>query len=269
MSQDSHINATIACGDKEMLLSYDGSFSGFLCTIFYLFERKLCRVQIQKSWNLQPTFCCEVHNIFSDETKALRVWKGLQKKAGIEFSHQLYASFLSEKSKIEDLLYRVIIHIFEHDSNRSTDFGHQDILKVAQISKMVGREKHRMEAFVRFRLTKDEIYFSTIEPDFDVLPLIRKHFTSRYADQKWLIYDLKRKYGLFYDLRDAQFIELSENRDRVRKTSVIFHEDETAYEELWKNYFQSTNIAARKNLKLHIQHVPKRYWKYLSEKAPL
>ena len=33
-----------------------------------------------------------------------------------------------------------------------------------------------------------------------------------------------------------------------------------------KNYFKSTNIVARKNTKLHTQHVPKRYWKYLTEK---
>ncbi|RZJ49641.1 MAG: DUF4130 domain-containing protein, partial [Chryseobacterium sp.] len=25
-------------------------------------------------------------------------------------------------------------------------------------------------------------------------------------------------------------------------------------------------IVERKNLKLHVQHVPKRYWKYLTEK---
>ena len=37
---------------------------------------------------------------------------------------------------------------------------------------------------------------------------------------------------------------------------------------MWKDYFDSTNIKERKNMKLHIRHVPKRYWKYLSEKQP-
>jgi hypothetical protein len=30
-----------------------------------------------------------------------------------------------------------------------------------------------------------------------------------------------------------------------------------------------TNIKERKNDKLHVQHVPKRYWKYLTEKKML
>ncbi|MGK4566274.1 DUF4130 domain-containing protein [Flavobacterium sp. 3HN19-14] len=41
---------------------------------------------------------------------------------------------------------------------------------------------------------------------------------------------------------------------------------EGLYALLWNDYFKSTNIPARKNMKLHLQHVPKRYWKYLTEK---
>lgn len=38
------------------------------------------------------------------------------------------------------------------------------------------------------------------------------------------------------------------------------------YQMLWQKYFNNTNIAARKNIKLHIQHVPKQYREYLTEK---
>lgn len=31
-------------------------------------------------------------------------------------------------------------------------------------------------------------------------------------------------------------------------------------------HFKSTNITERKNTKLHVQHIPKRYWRYLTEK---
>jgi probable DNA metabolism protein len=43
-------------------------------------------------------------------------------------------------------------------------------------------------------------------------------------------------------------------------------EKEVEYQVLWKSYFDSVNIKERKNPKLHLQHVPRRYWKYLSEK---
>jgi probable DNA metabolism protein len=48
----------------------------------------------------------------------------------------------------------------------------------------------------------------------------------------------------------------------------VYDEKESLYQELWKQYFDSVNIKARRNMKLHIQHVPKRYWKYLIEKQP-
>jgi probable DNA metabolism protein len=46
-------------------------------------------------------------------------------------------------------------------------------------------------------------------------------------------------------------------------------EKEELYQRLWQQYFTSVNIAARKNTKLHIQHMPKRYWKFLPEKQKL
>jgi len=125
-----------------------------------------------------------------------------------------------------------------------------------------------MEAFVRFQLTHDGVYFSNIEPDFDVLPLISKHFRSRYADQQWLIYDVKRNYGIFYDLNSVEIISLDLQEihtNSIRKTNA-FTTEEYDYQDLWNNYFKSTNIKSRINMKLHTQHVPKRYWKYMSEK---
>ncbi|HCV81945.1 MAG TPA: DNA metabolism protein, partial [Zunongwangia profunda] len=47
----------------------------------------------------------------------------------------------------------------------------------------------------------------------------------------------------------------------------VLHENEISFQKLWKSYFESTNIKSRKNTKLHLQHVPKRYWKYLTEKT--
>ena len=106
-----------------------------------------------------------------------------------------------------------------------------------------------------------------VEPDYNVLPLLIDHFKNRYADQRWLIYDGKRKYGIYYNLETVETIELSFSEDvKQGGLAIAFAEEEAMYQSLWKNYFQSVNIKARKNTKLHILHMPKRYWKYLPEK---
>ena len=112
------------------------------------------------------------------------------------------------------------------------------------------------------------MFYCGIDPDFNVIPLIMKHFKDRYADQKWLIYDLKRHYGIFYDLENVEEVYLTEeDQQRLNGLSKeLVAEKEGMYADLWVNYFKSTNIVARKNMKLHTRHVPKRYWKYLTEK---
>jgi len=255
---------------KEKTLIYDGTFDGFLTAVFYVFEYKLKHVKIQNKNNTQNGLFSEIEEIVTDENKAYRVWKGLKGKLSKHGHFQLYYAFLSEQPNVENLLLDYIKYAFEKNTKVDKDFSHSSVLKIAQIAKMVGREKHRMEAFVRFKLTKDEIYFANVEPDFNVLPLILKHFKRRYADQKWVIYDIKRKYGIFYNLEKVEFIDMEfpSNYDFTKTNADYFAEKEFDFQQLWKNYFDSTNIDSRKNMKLHIRHVPKRYWKYLSEKQP-
>jgi probable DNA metabolism protein len=123
-----------------------------------------------------------------------------------------------------------------------------------QTAKKVRREKHRMEAFIRFQLTKDNLYYAICQPDFNVLPLIEKHFRTRYADQRWLIYDALRKYGIYYDLEKVERVEINFNEDTSNGHDIsnIYDDNEELYQTLWQQYFKSVNIVARKNTRLHI-----------------
>lgn len=251
-------------------LLYDGTFEGFLSCVFAVYERKLGEVTIQKNGERQNNLFGSSLFITTDVAHSDRVWKGLKDKLSTFGRSTIYYTFLSELPEIESLLMTYIRYVFDYKGKNSVekDFGNPTVLKVAQIAKQVGREKHRMEAFVRFKLTKDEVYFANVEPDFNVLPLITKHFKSRYADQKWMIYDIRRHYGIYYNLEKVEVMEMQfdANFDFTKTSDKFFTQSELDFQQLWKDYFKSTNIASRKNTKLHIQYVPKRYWKYLSEK---
>ena len=255
---------------QSKTLIYDGTFDGFLCAVFHVYEYKLKDVTIKNKFTAQSQLFSDNENIITETEKANRVWNGIKNKTSRTGSYQLYYTFLSEKEGVESIMLDAIRYILSSNLNSDKDYSHPSILQIAQIAKMVGREKHRMEAFVRFKLTKDHIYFANIEPDFNVLPLIIKHFKSRYADQKWMIYDIKRAYGIYYDLEKVDIIniELPSGFNFTKTDSDYFAEEEFEFQKLWQDYFRSTNIASRKNMKLHTQHVPKRYWKYLSEKQP-
>ncbi|GAB3415577.1 TIGR03915 family putative DNA repair protein [Niabella aquatica] len=252
-----------------MYYLFDGSYAGFLCCVFESFERE--------EWNVIPLtpqqftgdFFSDKREIFTHPAKARRVQYGLQKKTGTEKSKDFFRAFLSEDKKAWGACFKIITAIFKTGVTILENFGNADVLYFTQTLKKVGRERHRMKAFVRFQKSSDGMYFALIEPDFNVLPLISDFFRKRYADQPWLIYDMKRKYGLLYNKVAVSEVTLSPEQKQSLTAPVIAisaDEQDEKFQRLWQQYFKSTNIEARKNIKLHLQHVPKRYWKYLVEK---
>jgi probable DNA metabolism protein len=43
-------------------------------------------------------------------------------------------------------------------------------------------------------------------------------------------------------------------------------EDEDLFQKMWKSYYKSMTIKERINPKLHRQNMPRRFWRYLTEK---
>ncbi len=250
--------------NTQLVLLYDGSFDGFLSTVFHIYDQKIKQPHIRKIQNATNQLFIITEEVSTEKSKATRVWKGLQSKTTKTQQTKIFKAFLSEIKGVENALLRYIQYIFLNTINtKNIDYSNKDILKISQVAQMVGREKHRMEAFVRFQLTKDNIYAATIEPDFNILPLIIHHFKDRYADQKWLIYDLKRNYGIFYDLNKVEIITI-DNFSEIDSKSYVANEID--FQKLWNTYYKNVNIKSRKNSKLHLQHIPRRYWKYLIEK---
>lgn len=249
---------------------FDGSFEGLLTAIFEYYERKPGRIELVSRVHYQPTILGESLDIISDDEKSKRVWTGLKKKISADWQMRFYKTFLSETAESFQHLFDFACYIFDHPKGAEVNYGQPSVIAISQMDRSVNREKHRMKAFIRFEETTDGIFYAPIEPDYNVLPLIAGFFKNRYADQKWIIYDLKRKYGLYYDLEKVEEITFDFIPEVKTATTYLpadtLNNKEALYALLWNDYFKSTNIPARKNMKLHIQHVPKRYWKYLTEK---
>jgi probable DNA metabolism protein len=250
---------------------YDGSFTGLLTALFEVYEYKLIQPLIcMAGSNQAANLFGQTHPVTSDPQKAGRVMRKLQQASSATSFQEFYKTFLSGLPQMEKHLLGYVQYILQAAAGAVNNYANEHVLFVKQTAQKVNREKHRMEAFVRFQLTRDELYYAVVQPDFNVLPLIVRHFKSRYADQRWLIYDLQRQYGIYYNLEEVTEVTLSfteENRPGNIAAENL-DADETIYQQLWQQYFKSVNIAARKNTRLHIQHMPKRYWKHLVEKQP-
>jgi len=250
--------------------TYDGTFEGLLTVLFSIYESKAPPNSIQPEATAQSGLFARPAHRATDETRAARVWEGLLRTMDPEARTRLYHVFLSEDAERELLVFRYVDLALRSAVDVAENYANADVRRVQRLAQMMFREKHRMEAFVRFEKTADELFHATIEPDMDVLPLIAAHFTRRYADQRWLIYDRRRHYGLYYDLTRTDIVQFENpvGRKTTDLSATVLDEREPLFRHLWQTYFDHVNIPERKNLKLHRRHMPLRYWKYLSEKQP-
>jgi probable DNA metabolism protein len=250
------------------VFTYNGTFEGFLTVVFECYRQKVCPADIRPKDGLQQNIFSEAVYIEPDSAKAARVWKGIHSRLSGVGKDMPFYSFLSESDGIEIRIFRFIRRLLSEQFSIETDFSDPDVLFLIQVARQVKKEAMRMVQFVRFQRTNDGLYFCGIEPKYDVIPLVLGHYKRRFPSQKWIIYDLKRDYGIFYDLKEATEVvfskkEFSELDGALNKNLV--EEGEDAYQSLWRTYFQNVNIKERKNLKLQRQHMPQRFWKFLPE----
>ena len=248
-------------------LLFDGSWKGLLTGIFEVFDRKWFNAGKYTEDDYQETMFDTYFTVVTDNEKARRVYNGLQKRLDSDAFKTFFYAFFSEQQACYQNMLDMAVYVFQNQGKVSDNFGHPAVLGVSRFAKSVGREAHRMKAFIRFQKFSDGTFFEVIHPDFNVLPLIASHFQKRYTDQPWVIYDEKRAFGLYYNKVRVQEITLH-FWEQKKDTGIVvqrFDDNEMKYDQLWKDYYRSTTIASRKNEKLQRQHVPIRYRKYLNE----
>ena len=249
-----------------MVYTYDGTFAGLLSVIFATYQRGEVAHEIVETSALQPGLFGQPVAVETNAKHSQRVRRGLVQRCGSDVVRIMYHCFLSEQPDIEMLLYRFARLAIDHKENVLDNFREPVVLRLHRIERQIHREVHRMHAFVRFQETHDGLYVAMVNPDFNVLPLLGPHFKDRYPAFRWLIYDTKRRYGLYHESHRTRFTTLEGTAANQLPTAALT-EAEADYQQLWRTYFKHVDIPERRNIKLHLQHVPKRYWQYLVEKG--
>ena len=252
------------------IFSFDNTFEGLLTLVFESYQQKQFPDEILSEEGTQNVLFGATLAVRTDERKAEQVWKGIIARSSEENAHRIYRVFLADLPDTPNLLLKYIRVILDSDKNEETNFSIPVVVEFNKLHKKVCKEAHRIQMFVRFQKTMEGSYYASFAPMYDVLPLCIPYFRDRYADQSWIIYDLKRNYGFWFDLKTVSrvvFDELKVNPQNGQLHSTLLAEDEKNFQQLWKQYYQSICIQERKNDKVHLQLLPKRFWKFLPEKG--
>lgn len=243
---------------KEFI--YDDTFEGLLTAIFYAFHcKEQCTITRKSKYIL--SLLTEPVEIFTEEDKFKNVYQTITHKLNSEVLENLYYLYLSEIDQCEDIALRYLNLCFTHGIKVNLAKNNDVIIAVDKCCRKVTLESHRFAGFVRFKEIGPLSYYASIEPDHNILPLLLGHFTDRFSAQNFIIHDVKRQIAIIYNRKEGIITHFSkEDGQNIEKLC-----NDSEFESLWKTFYNSVNIVERKNEKLRRQHMPKRYWKHLTE----
>ena len=254
---------------------FDNSLDGLLTAVFDSFFLHQEPEMLLAEGEQLPLFADKPHVVMTDNEKAARVWKGLEKHLSRDGLHMIAISWLSEERALNQPLFNFICKVFHQPacSGIEQNASDPDVLAVRNTCRRVLHEQLRMKQFIRFQKAKDGTYLAVVSPDHNVVPLIIDHFLDRFNDQPWLIYDAKRHYGYYYDGNAAPIHITFEDETTVpfdltngKLDADVLSSDDALFQQLWRTYFKAICIKERMNPRKQLSDMPRRYWKYMTEK---
>ena len=269
---------------------FDNTLDGLLTAVFDSFFLHQQPDFLLAEGDQLPLFADEPHRVVTDSEKAERVWKGLEKYLSKDGLHMITISWLSEEHTLNQPLFNFICRVFRQKVKElERNASDPDVLEVRNTCRRVLHEQLRMKQFIRFQKAKDGTYLAVVSPDHNVLPLVTSHFQDRFNDQPWLIYDARRHYGYYYSPLPLGFAALPSKepspagRGVIRVTfedeaavpfdlsngkmdADVLSTDDALFQQLWRTYFKAICIKERMNPRKQLNDMPRRYWKYMTEK---
>lgn len=157
------------------------------------------------------------------------------------------------------LLYRLLFRLGQerHLLDVKTDI---DVGLAHRMQKSVGRDYHKMTAFVRFKemplpveVAGRRRFLAWFEPDHFIVARVAPFFQRRFNDMDWIIATPRGSASW-----DGETLLTS--KEPANKPDIS---DKT--DELWRTYYASIFNPARLKVKMMMTEMPKKYWKNLPE----
>ena len=242
------------------MFQYDETFDGFLCCVFESYVQKEIPIAFYGDEDGCVLSFYPVRSIITLPEHAQRVYRSLVKRspAAAQLLRRAFYTCLDNK---EQHLYRFVRKLYrdgpEFLKNQADEIYHP----IAKAVRHMNGELEKLRGFVRFS-DYSGVLGAEIEPKNRVLPFLRHHFCSRYANESFFIYDRTHKELLLYTKGRSHIIPV----DSVQLS--LPGEEEVVYRTLWKRFYETIAIKERHNPRCQNSFLPKRYRSTMTEFLP-
>jgi len=242
---------------SNLIYHYDGSFDGLLCCVFESYDKKEIPLDIILM-DAPQTMLFPTKEIKTDSPKANRVLASIPTKMGpqaLDFVRHAFLTCYTQKELYILLFLRLGYRYGPSVMGMLTDNIVNTLFKAV---KHLNNESHLLKGFVRFSVANNALV-AEIEPKNYVLPLLTEHFCQRFPEERFLIYDKTHGMALVYKPYQSAVIPI----DALEMPEP--DEKEQSFRELWRLFYDTIEVQGRFNPKCRMTHMPKRYWKYMTE----
>ena len=242
---------------EKKILVCDNSIEGIFTAVYdgWHWENKGISVKIAVEEPEYPELFADRVDITSDSEKAVKVARTVRRKLGEQVYEAIcYASVSVHPDKGTAVFYLLRKALGGNRCDRYVLEALADpaVSLVSSLRIKVWHEIHRFYGFVRFRQMAGGILASVIHPENDILEFLGTHFSNRFPNENWMIYDEGREKILVHEKGKECCVYVQTVFNRNEEESL---EAPDEYEELWRAFCSCITIKERTDLKLQKQFV--------------
>lgn len=244
----------------------NSGLDGILTGVYDIYASRLpiseCGLELEDAY--EPELFCQYRTAGVSQEKALKVMNKLKSRISERACLAVYRASLSKEPKRAEWIFQFIRLGLTYGRRILSMMQEEAVYEIFRIDRCVGNEAHLLTEFLRFERLDSGIFYGQVGPENDVLELLAPHFSERFPDMDWVIFDENRKKAAFHDGRTGAWqIRTGVEEAFLKRTGECQRKD--VYVDLWKTFFETISIEERKNPQCQRTHLPLRYRKYMTE----
>jgi len=252
--------------NKRMrILMCQNSTEGILCGVYEAFTSRYGHAwqKLAVGPYVNGDLFSDIYSVEVNTEKAGKVVKAIISKISEEAWHLVHMASEADSQEKGEIIYRFLILAFANGRKVLNAMSIPEVMGLHQLSRSVSRETQHLYGFLRFQELQNHILYARLVSKHHVGMFLAEHFQDRLPMEHWVIHDVERD-EVWIHRAGEDWMYISHPDFRQDPQSMLSSSEYT-FAEWWKTFTESVAILERRNPKLQMQMLPKRYWKYMPE----
>lgn len=259
---------------ENLILRCESSLDGIFTAIYDAFVYKNHIQEANEGWyddtitieigeGENYTLFAQIINIETDQRKVQKTVNYIKKRLGYGIYEMVFNALCHFSADRATIVLGFLVRAFKIGQRIIEHMADKYVMEVFELSRKVSNEADKIRGFIRFS-DNGSFLMAEFAPKCDMIPVIMWHFSDRYPGENFVIYDENRQYAVVHPkYGDCFFISY----DEYTRLENSIPDRIDGFEQLWRVYFENTDIKERLNPTCQRNLCPKWYRKNMLEFA--